>query len=97
MLSRRGASDAGRLRLRLTLERSARTPDGAGGATLAWTEIGIVAAEVTPARADEGAAGEGVSDRVLHKIVIRRRPDVKAADRSRSDPELLRDDGFRRD
>lgn len=83
MLSRRAASEPGRLRLRLTLEKPARVPDGAGGATLAWTAVGAVAADVAPARAEERAAGEGASDRVLHKIVIRRRSDVNAGDRFR--------------
>ena len=35
MLSRRAASDPGRLRLRLMLEKPA-VPDGAGGSTLDW-------------------------------------------------------------
>lgn len=48
MLSRRAAGDPGRLRLRLILEKPARTPDGAGGATLGWTATGIVSADVTP-------------------------------------------------
>ena len=60
MLSRRGASEAGRLRLQLVLEKAAATPDGAGGATLAWSAAATVFADVTPVRAEERRGDEGV-------------------------------------
>lgn len=83
MLSRRGASDAGRLRLRLLLEQATATPDGAGGSTRAWVGAGTVAADLTPIRPEEGPRGEGLADMVLHKIVIRHRDDVALGDRFR--------------
>ena len=55
----------------------------AGGATLGWTATGIVAADVTPVRADERGSGEGIADMVLHKIILRHRPDVAPGDRFR--------------
>ena len=79
MLSRRGASDAGRLRLQLTLERATRTADGAGGATLMWNAIATLAADIAPIKADESEVGEGLADLTLQKIVVRKRDDISAA------------------
>ena len=90
MLSRRGASDPGRLRLRLTLEHATATPDGAGGSTLAWSTVATVSAEVTPIRADERAVGEGLSDLTLHRVVIRKRSDVFGGDRLRLGERIFR-------
>lgn len=90
MLSRRGASDAGRLRLRLTLERATPTPDGAGGSTLAWNAVAAVPADVTPVKADERGVGEGLADLTLHKIVIRKRAEVFTSDRFRLGERVFR-------
>ncbi len=90
MLSRRGESDAGRLRLRLVLETAAPTPDDAGGATVAWSEVATVAADMIPVRADERGAGEGLADLTLQRIVIRRRGDVFAGDRFRLGERVFR-------
>ena len=83
MLNRRAAGDPGRLRLRLILEKPVRTADGAGGATLAWSASGIVAAELIPVRPEERGTGQGVADLILHKVVIRHRTDVEPGDRFR--------------
>jgi SPP1 family predicted phage head-tail adaptor len=90
VLSRRGASEAGRLRLRLVLEYATATPDGAGGSTLEWAEVATVAADVTPVRADERGVGEGLGDLTLQRIVIRRRDDVASGDRFRLDNRVFR-------
>ena len=90
MLSRRGASEAGRLRLRLTLERATKTPDGAGGSTLSWNAVATVPADVTPVKADERGVGEGLSDLTLHKIVIRKRADILSSDRFRLGARMFR-------
>ncbi len=83
MLSRRGASDPGRLRLRLILEKPVLTPDGAGGATLGWEEIATIAADVTPLRGEERSSGEGLANVTRHRIIIRHGADVAAGDRFR--------------
>lgn len=83
MLSRRAASEPGRLRLRLILEKPAATPDGAGGRTLGWSASGIVASELTPVRPEERGSGQGIADLTLYKVIIRRRADVEAGDRFR--------------
>jgi SPP1 family predicted phage head-tail adaptor len=90
VLSRKGASDPGRLRLQLTLEKATPTPDGAGGATLVWAATATVFAEVVPMKAEERAAGEGLGDVTLYRIVIRHRGDVEAGDRFRLGVRLLR-------
>lgn len=82
MLSRRGASEAGRLRLHLALERATPSADGAGGVTLTWSEIATVAGDVQPIRADERRIGEGLGDLTLQRIVVRKR-DVLTGDRFR--------------
>jgi len=83
VLSRRGASEAGRLRLRLALERATSTPDGAGGATLDWDLIATVAAEMAPMQGNERGVGEGLGDLTMQKIVIRWREDIRTGDRFR--------------
>ena len=90
MLSRRGASNPGRLRLRLTLEHATATPDGAGGVTHSWSVVATVPADVTPIAADERAVGEGLADVTQHRIVIRKRSDVSAGDRFRLGDRLFR-------
>jgi SPP1 family predicted phage head-tail adaptor len=90
VLSRRGASEAGRLRLRLSLERATPTPDGAGGAAFSWNAIASLPADVTPVKADERGVGEGLSDLTLHKIVIRKRADIFSGDRFRLGDRMFR-------
>jgi len=90
VLSRRGASDPGRLRLRLTLETATATPDGAGGSTLSWITVATVPADVVPVRSDEREVGEGLADLTLQRIVIRKRSDVSAGDRFRLGERLFR-------
>jgi SPP1 family predicted phage head-tail adaptor len=83
VLSERAASAPGRLRLQLALEKATASPDGAGGATLAWAAVATLFADVTPLRAEERPRGEGLADMVLHRIVVRHRDDVLPGDRFR--------------
>jgi SPP1 family predicted phage head-tail adaptor len=83
VLSRRGASEAGRLRTRLVHEIPVETPDGAGGVVIAWTAGTTIAADLEPVRAGERRSGEGFADLTTHRIVIRHRADVRAGHRFR--------------
>jgi SPP1 family predicted phage head-tail adaptor len=83
VLSRRGASEAGRLRLRIAFEKPLLDPDGMGGAALIWDPVATIAADVTPMRTDERTIGEGVEQVTRHRITIRSRDDVSAGDRFR--------------
>lgn len=63
-----------RLSRRLTLERLESLPDGAGGFSAAWQEVGRVWAEVRPGLGRE-RAGEAVSlSRVACRITVRAAP-----------------------
>lgn len=79
MLSRPGASDPGRLRLRLELEKATPSPDGAA----------TIAAALIPLKAEERSVGEGLADVGQVRIVIRRRGDVAAGDRFRLGERLF--------
>ena len=63
-----------RLDARLTLETPVRTPDGGGGATLAWTPVGTLWGEIAARSAREGTAGDRRVARATHRITIRRGP-----------------------
>jgi SPP1 family predicted phage head-tail adaptor len=90
VLSRRGAGDPGRLRLRLALEKPTPVPDGAGGVTITWDVVATIAADLVPQKADERGLGEGVADLTLYRIVIRYRADVASGDRFRFGERLFR-------
>jgi SPP1 family predicted phage head-tail adaptor len=83
VLSRAGASEPGRLRLRLTLETPVAAEDGAGGRTFSWNAVASVWAEVTPLKSEEKPRGEGLVDLTLCRIAIRRRGDIAVGDRFR--------------
>lgn len=83
MLSRRGASQAGRLRNRLVLEKPTTTADGAGGGATSWTAAASLFADIVPLAAGEAVQGAGIVDRTTHRIVVRHRGDVAAGDRFR--------------
>lgn len=85
MLSRRGASEPGRIRYRLILDKAAATADGGGGEVVAWNPVAALWGEIVPVRAEEAPVGEGVATRITHRIVIRRRGDVAGGDRFRID------------
>src|SRR4051812_40586432 len=81
MLSRRGASESGRLRTRVTLQKPTPSADGAGGSTIAFAAVGTLAADIMPIRADERRIGEAIADLTTHKIIIRHRSDIEPDDR----------------
>ena len=90
MLSQRAASEPGRLRLRLELQKATAMPDGAGGSALAWNTVATIAADMQPVRAGERDVGEGLGDLTLQRVVIRHRSDVAAGDRYRLGARLFR-------
>lgn len=68
------------LNRRLVLEVPQRMPDGAGGFTETWVELGVLWAEVTPRTGGERAGEELTLARVPYRIVVRGAP-VGAAGR----------------
>jgi SPP1 family predicted phage head-tail adaptor len=83
VLSRPGASEAGRLKRRLVLEKPTRVADGAGGASVTWSAAASLWAELKPLKAEERPRGEGLVDLKLWRIVLRHRGDVAPGDRFR--------------
>ena len=67
----------GNLDQRLMLQSPVRTPDGAGGATIAWSLIAEVWAWVSPAGGAERLDAEGLKGRVTHEVWLRHREGVK--------------------
>jgi SPP1 family predicted phage head-tail adaptor len=90
VLSREGDGAAGRLRHRVTLESAAETPDGAGGATVTWSAVASLWAEIVPVKADERGIGEGEGDLTTHRIVVRKRDDISTGDRFTLGARLFR-------
>ncbi|SET83453.1 head-tail adaptor protein [Oceanicella actignis] len=79
------------LNRRLTLEEEVRAPDGAGGWTRAWRELGVLWAAVRARAGRELDEGGRALSRVSHRILVRAAPMGSAA-RPRAD-QRLREDG----
>lgn len=75
--------DPGRLTARLTLERPVETPDGQGGATLAFDTVAHCWALVEPIAMPEALERGQDRFRVSHRIRLRHRDDLTAGMRLR--------------
>src|SRR5688572_17575405 len=71
------------LRDRLILEQPARTPDGGGGAVLAWEPVAELWAGVRPLSGEERLAHDQVAGRLTHAVWLRHRSGVVPAMRLR--------------
>jgi SPP1 family predicted phage head-tail adaptor len=71
------------LRDRLTLEQPVRTPDGGGGALLAWEPVAELWARVRPISGDERLLHDQLAGRLTHTVWIRHRAGVVPAMRLR--------------
>ena len=73
----------GAMRFRIQLQSKAETSDGGGGATIAWTKIADMYADIKPQSAKESVFGRDNQLRQVtrHKITTRYRTGVIAADR----------------
>lgn len=67
------------LRHRVTIQREARTADGAGGYTLDWSDVATVWARIEPRKGAERLRAMQVQDTVNHRVTIRYRAGVTAA------------------
>jgi len=68
----------GQMRERVTLQAPVRTPDGAGGGDVTWTESATVWAKVEERGGDERAAGERLAAEARFRVTIRYRSGVTA-------------------
>lgn len=66
----------GKIDQRVTLQRRAGTPDGIGGMTYAWSDIGTVWASVMARGAREAMDQERMSATGVYRFTIRHRDDV---------------------
>ncbi len=62
---------AGKLRNRLTIERSRDTRDANGGVTEEWREIGKTWASIEPLKASEIFAAEAADSTITHRVKLR--------------------------
>ncbi|HDR27908.1 head-tail adaptor protein [Rhodovulum sp.] len=62
------------LNRRLVLEAAQRLPDGAGGFSETWVELGVIWAEITPRTGGERAGQELTLTRVPYHVVVRAAP-----------------------
>jgi SPP1 family predicted phage head-tail adaptor len=79
----------GKLRHRLTLEAPARTEDGGGGATLAWSAAAEIWGAVETPGGTEGMAADRLSGARQVVVSIRHRGDVSPAMRFRLGDRLF--------
>lgn len=73
---------AGSLRSIARIEREVRTPDGRGGASVAWLEVCRTACSVDDAWARERLAGDATEAMVGAAIIVRYRVDIEASQRA---------------
>ena len=81
--------DPGAFTARLVLEAPDETPDGQGGAEIAFTALASLWARIEPVRAgvSEAAGAEPVT--ITHRVWLRFRADVAAGMRLRKGTRLL--------
>ena len=83
------AARIGALRHRVTLEQPLRTPDGGGGAAVAWEAVAELWAAIRPIGGDERLEADQVAGRITHTIWIRRRSGVDPSMRFRQGTRLF--------
>jgi len=66
------------MRERVTLQAPLRTPDGAGGAVVTWSDVATVWAQVMTRAGGERPAGERMEARRALQVMIRYRSGVTA-------------------
>jgi SPP1 family predicted phage head-tail adaptor len=78
----------GTLNERLTLEEPIRTPDGGGGAILAWQTVAELWAHVRPISGEERLRHDQLAARLTHEVWLRWRAGVTPAMRFRQDARI---------
>jgi SPP1 family predicted phage head-tail adaptor len=66
----------GTLRKQVSIQSETKTPDNAGGYTLAWTTLATVWANITPISGKEVFAAGHLEGHATHKVTIRWRSDL---------------------
>lgn len=71
------------MRHRVTLEMPVRVAGEGGTATIAWTAVAEVWAEIMPRPAREAVVADGIAGRITHVVRVRFRGDIDATHRFR--------------
>ena len=71
----------GKMRSKLTIQRFTKTPDGGGGATVVFSKVADIFAQIMPKDAKENLFGDQMREVTSHVIMIRYRRDLSHADR----------------
>lgn len=72
---------AGSLRHRITIRRRTNTPDGAGGWTPSWTNVGVnLPADIVSINGKEAMVGQVLQSINTYKVTIRYMTGIKPAD-----------------
>jgi SPP1 family predicted phage head-tail adaptor len=79
----------GHLRSRVSLERAAGIPDGAGGETISWLPRAELWARIVPSSGHERFEAHGSKSTVRFDIFVRPHPDIVAACRFRLGQRLF--------
>lgn len=66
----------GAMRERVTIQREVRTDDGAGGALVAWDNLAIVWARVTPISGNDIVRAQALALNITHRVLMRWRADL---------------------
>lgn len=80
-MSRVRGPGCGQLRHRVTIQEPIRAKDAGGGSTRTWTNVATVGAKIEPLKGMERLRAMQIEDSVTHKVTIRYRSGVKAAQR----------------
>jgi SPP1 family predicted phage head-tail adaptor len=70
--------DPGLLRSELVLQASTPMPDGLGGYSEVWNEIGLLFGMIEPVSADRIISADQTLETVTHRITIRGREDIRS-------------------
>lgn len=72
---------AGKLRESITIQRKQTASDGMGGQALQWVDLFATRADVRPVSGREAVQAMQLQASITHRIYIRYRADLTAADR----------------
>lgn len=75
---------------RITIEAETRTVTASGGATLTWSPVAVLWANVKPLSGSEKLEAEKLTTRITHQVTIRHRTDITTAHRIRVGTQTFR-------
>jgi SPP1 family predicted phage head-tail adaptor len=70
--------DPGALRSELALQAATPLPDGLGGHTEAWSEIGSMFGMIEPVAAESVIGADQTLESVTHRVTIRKRDGIRS-------------------